>query len=75
MQAMCKTCPFADDGDMAVRVSVMSRLMKASQHCHSTGWPKATHLCRGARDHQLMIFYCLGFLDEPTDEAWVKRLG
>jgi hypothetical protein len=79
MAAKCATCPFNDNGDLQVRASVERRILAdASQMCHSTGWPKGTHLCRGARDFQLQIFYRMGFLPEPNDEAWAakrKELG
>ena len=47
-------------------------LTKGSQICHHPvveGEPE-THLCRGARDFQLQVFYRVGFLEEPTDTAW-----
>lgn len=77
MAAMCATCVFlpeieAQDPDLAD--SVKRRLLKSSLHCHSTGYPVGTHLCRGARDWQLQVLYRLGVLEAPTDEAWEKRL-
>ena len=50
-------------------------LSEASQICHHPRLQgKAeTHLCRGARDFQIEIFYRLGVLDAPTDEAWRQK--
>lgn len=55
-------------------------MREASQICHH---PRLhghteTHLCRGARDHQLVVFHRMGVIDAPTDEAWAakrKELG
>src|ERR1051326_2264408 len=78
MPECCKTCPFGENGDEELRKRVESRLMEVSQTCHSTGIAKGkkrdTHLCRGARNFQIQIFYRLGFLEAPTDEAWDKKL-
>jgi hypothetical protein len=79
MPASCKTCPFGPDGDPVLRAKIEHRvIVEASQTCHSTGValdpPRPdTHLCRGARDHQLQFFHRIGFLDEPTDAAWERR--
>ena len=74
----CKTCPFSPGGDLETRMMVESRVLsEASQTCHSTGavhGKQDTYLCRGARDFQLQIFHRLGFLSEPTDEAWDQKL-
>lgn len=72
MKARCKTCPFNEDGCKSVRAAVLSRITDGSQHCHSSGWPEGTHLCRGARDVQLQWMHRLGVISEPTDEAWNK---
>lgn len=74
MPAMCKSCPFAEGGDMRLRVAVMDRTgLDHSQLCHhprTVGKKKETHLCRGARDHQLELLHRLKFISEPTDEAF-----
>jgi len=70
MKARCKTCPFNENGSIEVRNAVLSRITENSQHCHGSGWPNATHLCRGARDVQLKWMHRLGVISEPTDEAW-----
>lgn len=75
MAAKCATCPFDEHGDPDVQASVTSRLLGASQECHSAGWPHSSHLCRGARDWQLQILHHMGFLPEPTDVAWQKALA
>lgn len=79
MQGKCKTCPFGKNGCQEVRRSVESRLLEVSQTCHSTGVAlnpprQDTHICRGARDWQIEFFHSIGFLDEPTDEAWRLKL-
>ncbi len=76
MQSNCETCPFGPNGDRYLRSTIEQRVMfTASQTCHHTGsihGKPDTHLCRGARDYQLQIFYRLGILDAETDEAWAK---
>ena len=73
MASKCASCPFNPDGDVSLRNAVMGRtLLQASQICHHPRihGKKETHLCRGARDEQLTILYRLGWLSEPTDEAF-----
>lgn len=82
MPAKCSTCPFrVNDHGRHVDPMTVSRIQadvisKASQICHhpTLSGKKETHLCRGARDYQIEIFYRLGFLESRTDEAWQKRL-
>ena len=73
---MCSTCPFGPNGVQEIRQKVEKRcLSKASQTCHHSGGTEGkpdTRLCRGARDLQLMFFYRLGVISEPTDEAWAE---
>lgn len=73
----CQTCPFRKGGDPALRAKIETRVLcEASQTCHHSGsihGKPDTHLCRGARDHQLTLFHRLGLLDEPTDEAWERQ--
>ena len=78
MQAQCATCAFRpqmerDDPGM-VAVLKARVLDKGSLHCHSTGHPVGTHLCRGARDWQIRFFWIAGVLDEPTDDAWDRAV-
>lgn len=80
MPTKCKTCPFRDENKCTgVAESVTKRVLSSgSQICHSTGWPKGTHLCRGARDVQLDVMHKLGVIESPTDAAWEakrKELG
>lgn len=73
MKTKCRSCPFAEGGDVTLRNNVMSRvLLQASQICHHPRMhgKKETHLCRGARDEQLTLLHRLGFLAEPTDKAF-----
>lgn len=81
MKAKCSTCPFRTDAkgrhlDVMVVERIQKQcLTKASQICHHPtlqGKPE-THLCRGARDFQLEVFYRLGVLEAPTDAAWRKQ--
>lgn len=83
MPSHCPTCPFKPDKegmyrDPGLAATVINRIWskKASQVCHHPrhhGKPQ-THLCRGARDHQLQIFYRMGWIEAETDEAWAKAL-
>lgn len=77
-KAMCGTCPFRDGSPYEfLRADLTaSALTEASRICHSTGSNGVNHrtgkkplLCRGARDLQLQMFFRLGFIDAPTDEA------
>jgi hypothetical protein len=80
MQAQCSTCPFLKDErgryrEPELAAKVESRLLSTSQLCHHPrlhGKPE-THLCRGARIWQLTIFYRLGVISEPTDQAWEAK--
>lgn len=82
MKRQCATCPFRTnergryrDTKLVNKIQAQC-LSKASQICHHPvleGKPE-THLCRGARDFQLTIFYHLGVIDAPTDEAWSDRM-
>lgn len=70
MRAKCPTCPFNEDGVREIRTTVESYIFtRASQTCHGV---EDTMLCRGARDQQLQFFHRLGFLREPTDQAWKR---
>lgn len=77
MRSKCATCPFREDVDgvnTELAATVLNRIMEASQVCHHPVLygKKQTHLCRGARDVQLQIFYSLGVIEAATDEAWDK---
>jgi hypothetical protein len=82
MKRQCATCPFRtdergqyDDPRLVSKIQHQC-LNQASQICHHPsleGKPE-THLCRGARDFQLTIFYRMGIIDAPTDEAWSRRV-
>jgi hypothetical protein len=79
-KTMCATCPFRIGSPYAYLLHDLkhSALTQSSRICHSTGSNNAINrrtgkpaaLCRGARDAQLQMFHKLGFLSEPTDEAW-----
>jgi len=74
MAHCCASCPFGEHGDPRVKKSVVSRLLTLShsQICHHPALhgKRETHLCRGARDFQLNLLHRMGFLSEPTDEAF-----
>jgi hypothetical protein len=89
MPVQCKTCPFRDDVDeehKSVMVPTIDMILgadgqPASRICHSTGNNNAFHrrtgkkemICRGARNFQLQFFAAIGFLESPTDAAWLKK--
>lgn len=73
-KAMCSTCPFLPDGDRELADQVRQRCLTGSQICHHpvTKGEEEFELCRGARDWQLTVFYRMGVLSAPTDEAWAE---
>lgn len=85
MPACCKTCPFRDGSPYEYLREALaeSALTEATRICHSTGsnnainrrTGKPARSCRGARDLQLKMFHEMGFLPEPTDEAWTAALA
>lgn len=82
-KGMCATCPWRDDSPyIHLRTDLtISALSRASRICHSTGsnnginrrTGKPPALCRGARDMQLRYFVAAGFIDAPTDQAWIAK--
>ncbi|MBE0438090.1 MAG: hypothetical protein IBX56_20105 [Methylomicrobium sp.] len=77
MKKKCSTCPFHEAHAGQVEIANMVRercLTRASQICHHPRLhdKEETHLCRGARDYQLQIFYRMGFLSKPADEEWER---
>ncbi len=83
MKKQCQTCPFRANEhgihpDPKLVADIQARcLTEASQICHHStlNGKETTHLCRGARDYQLQIFYRLGMLSEPTDVCWDETLA
>jgi len=80
-KTQCATCPFRKQGWTEVQPLLVQRATsEASPICHSTGPDrlkgscKKPFICRGARDLQLKLFVTLGYLKEPTDEAWAAKL-
>jgi hypothetical protein len=81
MRAQCSTCPFRCDAkgrhadpQLVARIQAQA-LSEASQLCHHpslSGKPE-THLCRGARNFQLTIFFRLGVIEAPSDAAWEQK--
>jgi hypothetical protein len=82
---MCSTCPWREGSPMEnLRPMLEERSLKESRVCHSTGViivneatrvQKAPLICRGSRDFQLRVLCGMGFLAEPTDEAWEGKAG
>jgi len=83
LKEMCGNCPFREGSPYQDLVPTLtdSALNGQSRVCHSTGSNNAIHrrtgkpqaICRGARDIQLKYFAAIGFIEEPTDEAWDKK--
>ena len=82
MKRQCATCPLRADergrytDDELARKVIVRCMTEASQICHHPRLrgKRETHLCRGARNFQLQLFYRLGFLKEPTDDAWNEKV-
>ncbi len=83
MEAMCSTCPWREDNgvlheDPGTKNYLKSSVLNTSnQLCHSPAWQgkPETRICRGARNYQLTVFHGMGFLPEPTDQAWADKLS
>ena len=85
MAKQCRTCVFATDKEgrwvnPELAHMVENRMLTCSQICHAPRLhgKSETHLCRGTRDRQIELMHRMGFLLEPTDEAWEakrKELG
>jgi hypothetical protein len=75
----CRTCPFAHSHESAIALqsTIIARMFQdgGSQICHGTEGQnrKPTSLCRGARDHMLVLFCRMGFINAATDEAWDEK--
>lgn len=82
MPVMCGTCPFRPDSPYRDLYPMLAgkAMTESSRICHSTGNSTIFHktgkpdkLCRGARDFQLSALFAMGFLESPTDAAWIKK--
>lgn len=67
----CPTCVFRRGG-LPLRPGrlgeIQAYLIEGRTHlCHSP--PRDKFACRGGRDYQLTIWYRLGIIAEPTDDA------
>lgn len=81
---MCSTCPFRpgvpEKYSCLKNVIEESALTEATRICHQTGADNAFHrrtgkapaVCAGARELQLKMFAGMGFIKEPSNEAWNK---
>lgn len=84
-EVKCPTCPFREGSKTAFLALHLaeSALTQSSRICHSTGSNNAFHrrtgkpemICRGSRDVQIQYFHAIGFIAEPTDEAWAAKLN
>lgn len=75
MASQCASCPFREGGDTKLQAAIIARTaLQAIQICHHPRLhsKKETHLCRGARDHQLTLLYRIGLLPKPTDKAFAE---
>lgn len=76
----CPSCPFRTDSagrhpDPALVNKIQTQVLThSSQICHHPRihGEDEFELCRGARDFQLTLFYRLGHIEAPTDQAWEK---
>ncbi len=79
----CETCPYREGSPYAhfQKSLVPGVLTDNTTICHSTGSNNAVkyrtgkkpHLCRGARDLQLIHMFALHVIEAPTDEAWNEQ--
>lgn len=83
MRNKCATCPFREGSTYAHLAEYLktSAITDGNRICHSTGTSaikgktgKPERVCRGARDEQILFFYRLGVLSEPTDDCWADTL-
>lgn len=82
-KTMCATCPWREGSKYeCLRHDLsISAMTEATRICHSTGSDNGInkrtglppHVCRGARDLQLLMFASLGVLSEATDDAWNEQ--
>ena len=76
-QSQCSTCPFLRTGlqlDPDKMVEIYSYLSEGQNHfCHSD---ETNHtVCRGGRDYQLNLWYRLGIIAAPTDQALSEAMA
>jgi hypothetical protein len=83
MKTHCASCPFLPGSEYADLVPhlIQCALTASSRICHCTGTNgvkgktgKPERLCRGARDVQLQVFFRMGYISAPTDEAWDAKV-
>ena len=73
----CTTCPFAGTEPIQLNANRLREVyqkvmtLQTSHLCHTAD---DTKLCRGGRDLQIRVAYALGYIDEPTDEAFQSAL-
>lgn len=90
VKEQCSSCPFRPYGEGIGSTEMTaeeyykkqatltaSALSDSSQFCHAPALVggRQNQVCRGARDIQKQVFYRLGVLEAPTDEAWKKALN
>lgn len=77
----CKTCPFRESGGVDLRpermAEIQSYLLNGTNHmCHSDRSNES--VCYGGRQWQLEMWYRLGIITSPTNEALceaVRKVG
>jgi hypothetical protein len=70
MSNMCKTCPFRVGNNELIN-KITHRVLNESNHiCHTDN----IKICRGSRNLQLQVFYDIGILSAPTDNAYNQTL-
>lgn len=72
----CQSCPFRDDG-IKLRPAYLGQiygyLLKGENHlCHAVRDDK--RVCFGGRQWQLEMFYRLGIIRNPTNEALAEAM-
>lgn len=75
MPQKCPTCPFGDNDVLGVRKAIEVVLMEGVRICHKhelNGF-RGNFICRGAFDEQCEIFYRMGVVSAPTQEAWDQK--
>lgn len=75
----CSSCPHRPGSTLSYLAPelVAGALSEANHYCHAEqlqGKPP-TWLCRGTREHQLLVFHRMGVLAEPTDQCWAETLA
>lgn len=74
----CANCPFRDDGNSLKLISdimanIQIYLIEGQNHlCHNDR--SNNTICYGGREYQLTIWYRMGLIAAPTNEALAKKM-